>query len=316
MSKLLVVFGATGQQGGSVINFVLNDPELSKEYSLRAITRDVSRPAAMDLKSRGVEVVAANVDDAQSLPAALANAHTVFIVTTTVYDEHLKSREFRQAKAIADTAVAAGAQYLIFSTCVGSERLWGRPVAAFDSKADVEAYIRTLPVKSAFFAPAMFMQNFLTNQAPRPLPPHEGSETTYAIANFISPDTPIPLIETVQDSGKYVGAILANPDKYAGDVFCAATGFWSYRECAEIITRVTGKKTIYAQLPQEQWSSYLSPGYAGSLTAMMRWIESPGYFGPQSQEAVAWTVRQIRGKLQLTTFEEFVEKNAAQLFHN
>lgn len=312
MSKLLVVFGATGQQGRSVIDFVLNDPELSKEYSLRAITRDVSRPVVMEMQSQGVEVVAGDVDDPSSLSAALANAHTVFIVTISVYDEHLKAREFRQAKAVADTAVASGAQYLIFSTCVGCERLWGRPVAAFDSKADIEAYIRTLPVESAFFAPGMFMQNFLSNQIPRPIPGQEGGETTYAISNFISPDAPIPLIETVRDSGKYVGAILANPEKYSGSLFCAATGFWSYRECAEIITRVTGKKTIYAQLPQEQWSSFLPPGYSDALTAMMRWVESPGYYGPQSKEEVEWTVQQARGKL--TSFEEFVQSHANQLF--
>ena len=58
MSKLLTVFGATGNQGGAVIKTILGDPELSKEYKLRAVTRDPSKPAAEDLKSQGVEVVA------------------------------------------------------------------------------------------------------------------------------------------------------------------------------------------------------------------------------------------------------------------
>ena len=42
MSKLLVVFGATGQQGVSVVNYVLKDPTLSKQFKIRAITRHVS----------------------------------------------------------------------------------------------------------------------------------------------------------------------------------------------------------------------------------------------------------------------------------
>lgn len=42
MSKILAIFGAAGQQGSSVLNHVLNDPELSQEYSVRAITRDVN----------------------------------------------------------------------------------------------------------------------------------------------------------------------------------------------------------------------------------------------------------------------------------
>ena len=57
MSKLLTVFGATGLQGGSVINYVLQHPELSKTYRLRGITRDVSKPAAVALREKGVEVV-------------------------------------------------------------------------------------------------------------------------------------------------------------------------------------------------------------------------------------------------------------------
>lgn len=58
MSKLLTVFGATGNQGGSVIKFVLGHPQLSKKYRIRAITRDVFKPAAVALKEQGAEVVA------------------------------------------------------------------------------------------------------------------------------------------------------------------------------------------------------------------------------------------------------------------
>ncbi|CAI7641708.1 unnamed protein product [Penicillium manginii] len=306
MSKLLVVFGATGQQGGSVIDFVLNDSDLSKEYSLRAITRDATKPAGQALQKRGVEVVSADIDDSQSLNAALAKAHTVFIVTTTVYDEHLKSREFRQGKAAADASVAAGAKYLIFSTSPACEHLWGHPVDSFDSKAEIERYIRELPVAR------MFMQNFLTNQIPRPIPGQEGGELTYAIANFISPDAPFPLIEAAKDSGKYIAAILTAPDKYVDSILSAATGFYSYREAAEIITRITGRKTIYAQIPQEQWTSYLPPNYQRPMGAMMCWIEKPGYYGPQSKELVEWTVKQARGKL--TSLEEFVEEHAKEMF--
>ena len=57
MSKVLTVFGATGLQGGSVVDYVLQHPELSKTYRLRGITRDVSKPAAAALKEKGVEVV-------------------------------------------------------------------------------------------------------------------------------------------------------------------------------------------------------------------------------------------------------------------
>lgn len=63
MSKLLTVFGATGAQGGSVIRAVLADDVLSKEYKIRGITRDVSKPAAQALAEKGVEVVAVGPSD-------------------------------------------------------------------------------------------------------------------------------------------------------------------------------------------------------------------------------------------------------------
>lgn len=57
MSKILSVFGATGNQGGSVIKTILADPVLSKTWKLRAITRDPKKPAAQKLAAEGVEVV-------------------------------------------------------------------------------------------------------------------------------------------------------------------------------------------------------------------------------------------------------------------
>jgi uncharacterized protein YbjT (DUF2867 family) len=56
MSKLITVFGAVGNQGGSVIKHILSDPTLSKEFKIRGITRDTSKPAARALAERGVEL--------------------------------------------------------------------------------------------------------------------------------------------------------------------------------------------------------------------------------------------------------------------
>lgn len=81
MSKLLTVFGATGAQGGSLINFVLQHPKLSKDNRLRGITRDVSKPAATDLQARGVEVVKADMSDPSSLEKAVAGSYAVFAMT-------------------------------------------------------------------------------------------------------------------------------------------------------------------------------------------------------------------------------------------
>jgi uncharacterized protein YbjT (DUF2867 family) len=67
MSKLLTVFGATGNQGGSVIDAVLRHPVLSKQFKIRGITRDPSKPSGQALAAKGVEVVKARLSHSSSI---------------------------------------------------------------------------------------------------------------------------------------------------------------------------------------------------------------------------------------------------------
>ncbi|KAG0300876.1 hypothetical protein BGZ98_008800, partial [Dissophora globulifera] len=291
-------------QGGSVINSVINDPELSKIYRVRAITRDPSSANAQALLQKGVEVVKGDVDDHESLKQALQGAHTVFIVTVTVYDALLKPRELAQGKAIADTAVAAGAQYLIFSTLpyvTDIAKGVCSNVPSFDVKAEIEEYIRTLPIKSAFFSPGIFMQNYIAKMSPQP-----AGDGTYSLVGIVSSTAQFPLIDVVEDTGKYVGAILAEPDKYEGKVFSAATRFYTHDEIAQELSKATGKTVKYHQLPVEVFKSFLIPGSGDPVVGMLQYIQDFGYYGPQGAELVEWSVQNARGKL--PTFDEFLAR--------
>lgn len=55
--KLVVVFGATGNQGGSVAKAILGDPVAKAQFHLRAVTRDPSQPTAISLAEKGVNLV-------------------------------------------------------------------------------------------------------------------------------------------------------------------------------------------------------------------------------------------------------------------
>lgn len=79
--NLLVVCGATGQQGGSLINYILQDPSLSKDYRIRAVTRNPNQPSAHALQTKGVEVIQADADDAESLQPALRGSSITFAMT-------------------------------------------------------------------------------------------------------------------------------------------------------------------------------------------------------------------------------------------
>ena len=58
--KTVVVFGATGTQGGSVAKALLNDPRTAQQFKVKAVTRDPSKPAAKVLAEQGAEVVQAS----------------------------------------------------------------------------------------------------------------------------------------------------------------------------------------------------------------------------------------------------------------
>ncbi|KAF2186752.1 NAD(P)-binding protein [Zopfia rhizophila CBS 207.26] len=311
MSKyLLVVFGATGNQGGSVANYVLSDPELSKQYSVRAITRNASNPAAKALQEKGAEIIEADMDQPSTLPAALSGAHTVFAVTNTTYTSNTREIQAKQAKALCETAVSQGTQYIIWSSMshpakISSGKL--KNVAHFDVKAEIETYIRGLPVKSAFYAPGSYMQNFFDQMAPQPAPANDG---TYVVANLCSSDTQLPLID-VTDTGKWVGAILAEPEKYEGKFLAAAERLYSFKEITEIMSRVSGKTVVYQQVPDEVFKGWLPEAFREQLSEMMVHIREYGYYGPKMKEEVEWAAKQARGEL--TTLGEFLKKNPLKL---
>jgi len=114
--KILVVFGATGNQGGSVINSVLKDPKTAHEFKIRGITRDPSKPNAKALEARGVECVAADINNKDQIKVALKDAYAVFAVTN--YWEKMDAElEIKQGKTIADVS-KVGINSEVIETCI------------------------------------------------------------------------------------------------------------------------------------------------------------------------------------------------------
>ena len=56
--RTIIVLGATGKQGGSVLRAILADSEASGQFHVKAVTRDPSKDSAKSLASLGAEVVA------------------------------------------------------------------------------------------------------------------------------------------------------------------------------------------------------------------------------------------------------------------
>jgi uncharacterized protein YbjT (DUF2867 family) len=312
MSKILAVFGATGQQGSSVVKYVLDDPELSVVYRIRAITRDPSSTSAQALKSKDIEVVQGDAEDAASLKAALNGVHTVFAMTAPSLNpsKTAPKDEYDQAKTIADTAVEAGAQYLIFSTLPSVTEISGgkyKRVVPFDNKAKAERYIRGLPIKSAFVSLGSFMENYSAQFFLAPQPAGDG---TYILPRHISGKTEFPLVAAVEDTGKFVGAILAKPEKFEGKTFCAATKIYTLDEIVGLLSKSAGKTIVLKQISAEEFERGL-PFFGEVFTDGYAFGEEFGYYGPETKKLVEWAAANARGKL--TTFEEFLEKHPFKL---
>ena len=312
MSKLLAVFGATGTQGGSVIDHVLNDSELSHKYQLRAITRDINSEKVKHFKGK-VEVVRGDVLNRPSLETALTGVHTVFIMTTPSFGPNALDTEYYRGKTIADVAVSKGVEYIIFSTLPSVKELSGgkyTKVTAFDAKAKIEQYIRSLPIRSAFFSAGSFMQNY---QSQTFLSPYQESDGTWVLARNNRPETRWPLIDAVGDTGKFVGAILAEPEKYEDETLYAATTLYSMDEVAAAISKGTGKTIVYKQISSEDLKKTLpfDSDTADIFVEGFSCIEEFGYFGPDSEGLVAWAAGNARGRL--STLEEYFEAHPLRL---
>ncbi|KAL6715270.1 hypothetical protein ACLMJK_007534 [Lecanora helva] len=311
MSKILAVFGATGTQGSSVINSVLNDSELSQTYKIRAITRDVNSEKSKQLAEK-VEVAQVDVDDRTSLETAFTGVHTVFLMTVSDFDFDNLNAEYDKAKTITDVAVETGVQYIVFSTLPPVAKISGgkfTKVSHFDSKERIEQYIRGLPIKSAFFSPGSFMENF-HQTLPTFIAPRKAADGSWALSHYLSPKARLPLINTAKDTGKFIGAILAEPDKFEGKTFSAAAALYSLDEIAAAMTKATGKDIVYKQTSLEEYRQSL-PFAADLFVEVYGSVEEFGYYGPDSENQVAWAAENARGKV--TILEEFLKAHPLQL---
>src|SRR5260221_10941865 len=102
--KLIAVIGASGQQGGAVVRAL----QASGQFRVRALTRNPAKHPKL-----GDEVVLADFNRPQTLQAALAGAHGVFLVTNSW---EAGADESTQAVAAVNAAKDAGVQHVIWST--------------------------------------------------------------------------------------------------------------------------------------------------------------------------------------------------------
>lgn len=217
------------------------------------------------------------------------------------------SVQFTAIKNIADAAVAAGVEYLIFSTLPAVADISKgkyKAVVPFDVKAKGEEYIRSLTIKSAFVSFGYFMDNFASQPFLAPKPKEDG---TWELLRNSSPGAKLPFIDAHADVGKFVGVILEQPEKFEGKRLHAAAEVLTLEEIAGILSRTTGKTVRYRQVSEEEMRRMLPDFAADLFIDAFNFGEEFGYFGPGTEELVEESKRFVEGRL--TRLEGYLEKN-------
>jgi hypothetical protein len=156
----------------------------------------------------------------------------------------------------------------------------------FDSKADIEDYIREIGVPATFYLPAVYMSNFTPQKSfrPSPQPPHA---FTLALPGVPKDKKVIPLLWAEEDTGKFVKGILKNRESLLGKRVLAADRYYSTEEMVQIFSDVKPKAGNGAQaitLPPEVYRDVLMktgmPEFAAvELSENFEMCAQCGYYG-------------------------------------
>ncbi|KAI4724794.1 NAD(P)-binding protein [Aureobasidium sp. EXF-10728] len=298
-SKLITVFGATGNQGGSVIKHILADTHLSSSFKIRGITRDVNKPAAKALADQGVEVVTADMNDKASVAKAIKGSHTVFLVTN-YWESANPDVERSQGINVADAAKEEGIKHLIFSSLINVTEATGGKLDAmqhFDSKADIESHIRSIGVPCTFLLAGYFMSNFANMF-------NKGADGVYTFALPISDNAKFPLFDVVNDTGNFVKAILKNAEQLNGKQVLAATAYYTPKQIVADFEEATGAQMRYVQISGEQFKSYLPGFMAEEMLQNHVLLDTTGYYAGASLDESLDLLEE-----KPVTWKEFVEKS-------
>ncbi|EXJ82766.1 hypothetical protein A1O3_06581 [Capronia epimyces CBS 606.96] len=306
-AKIITVFGATGNQGGSTVSAILNNPSLSSKYKIRAITRDPSKPAAQALASRGAELAKADLNDIASVKAAIAGSYGVFAVTN-YWETTSKSGETQQGKNIVDACKEQGVQHLVWSSLPNVTQLTHgqlSKVEHFDSKAEVAEYAERVKgdMIVSYFMPGYFMSN-LTGQIGRD--PDSG---TVSLSLPWDPTTTwVPVIDIQKDTGLFTAGLFEAASK-ANGVSVQGVSEWLHpRQITDTLSEVTGKDVVFVQQPASvESAASLGNRIAEELTQNMILIRDYSYFGKGAEKDQAESDQFLVAGAKKNTWKQFAE---------
>ena len=305
--KIIAVVGATGAQGGGLVHAIMNDP--TSTFTVRALTRDANSDKAKALAALGAEVVAADVDDGDSMKQAFAGAYGAYCVT--FFWEHFSpEKELAQAKGMAEAAKHAGLQHVIWSTLddtrilvpLDDDRmptLMGKyKVPHFDAKGEANAFFADVGVPTTLLLTSFYWDNLIYFG----MGPKRGPDGKLAIT-YPMGTKKLPGI-AAEDIGGCAYGIFKQGPAWVGKTVGIAGGHPTGAEMAAALTEAMGEAVQYNDVPPEVYRGFGFPG-ADDLGNMFQYYRDfEAEFSGLRDLAVS---RALNPSLQ--TFEVWLDRN-------
>jgi uncharacterized protein YbjT (DUF2867 family) len=268
--RLIAVIGATGHQGGAVVRAL----QASGQFEVRALTRNPAKhPQLAD------EVVLADLDRPETLKAAFAGAHGVFLVTNAWEPG---SDEGKQARAAVHAAKEAGVQHFIWSTLPNVETISrGKlDVPHFTDKAKIDRIVREAGFAHHTFVIApFFYQNLLGVMAPQ-----KQADGAAGWALPLDPEQRVIHMGDITELGPIVVGAFAKPELAGrGEHLPLVGDFLSFNEVIATLNQ-QGHKFSFKRVPKELFAGWF-PG-AKEVAEMLAYFEAHTYLGADSRDAI------------------------------
>ncbi len=309
--KTIAVVGATGAQGGGLARAILSDADSA--FAVRALTRNVNSDKALALAALGAEVVAADVDDFESLKRAFSGAYGAFCVT--FFWEHFSpDQEFAQARAMAEAARETGLQHVIWSTLEDTRRwipldddrmptlMEEYKVPHFDSKGQADAVFTEAGVPTTFLLTSFYWDNFIHFGAG----PTRGPDGELAIT-FPMGDKKMPGI-AAEDIGKCAYGIFERGPELIGETIGVAGEHLTGSEMADALGRALGLDVRYNAVSPEAYRSFGFPGAEDLGNMFQFYRDFDEYFCGARDPDVARSLNPS-----LLSFEQWLAGNASRI---
>ena len=277
--RTVLITGATGRQGGAVIRYML-----PKGWKLRGLVFKADNSAVQRLTDQGVEVVRGDLEDPASLERAVRGASGVYSVQD--FWSVGTKREVQQGKNIADAARKAGVEHFVYSSAGGAERNSG--IDHFESKWEIENYIRKLGLPATMIRPVAFMENYYVDQI-------ELGILKGTLMDPIRADKKYQTI-AVDDIGAFGALAFERPNEFIGLELEIAGSELTNPEAAEVFSRVLGKPVKFRKLPMLM----VRLGLGREFYQMFRWFNEAGF------QANIADLRRRFPKVHLHTLEEWL----------